>query len=342
MQLSNGAIKTSAPPPALMNQLATQELEGVDLETFDLSAFVSTGSIKNKTPAKSAVSPAVENFMTETHELFKLGQKYEVEVVNRGNQALYELLGSIYGLALRIEESPEKDKIVEAIRKDLLENHEIKIQSKSTPISAMVRYVIRTEKANVSRYTKVLDVARKENISVVDLPAYINRRGGLIKAQELESITAAKTAGDKSSKERTELIREYFQLVGIASKNNFQFHGDVIVHSEPKDPQKQQTAASSSFCVFVAHHVTGDEYKMISANDLGKPWEDSLVKYLGKGMPSNLYLLERGIRNFKRTISMDPTQPESLRKDMERQLAIPMKYKQTEVIEMDESDDQPE
>jgi len=64
-----------------------------------------------------------------------------------------------------------------------------------------------------------------------------------------------------------------------------------------------------------------------------------LVKYLGKGMPSNLYLLERGLRNFKRTISMDPTQPESLRKDMERQLAIPMKYKQTEVIEMDDSDE---
>ena len=339
MQLSNGAIKTSAPPPALMSQLATQELEGVDLETFDLSAFVSTGAIKNKTPDKSAVSPVVENFMTETHELFKLGQKYDVELVNRGNQALYELLGSIYGLALRIEESPEKDKIVEAIRKDLFDNHEIKIQSKSTPISAMVRYVIRAEKGNATRYTKVLDVARKENISVIDLPAYINRRGGLIKAQELESITVAKTAGDKSSKERTELIREYFQLVGITSKNNFQFNGDVIVHSEPKDPQKQQVAASSSFCVFVAHHVTGDEYKMISANDLGKPWEDSLVKYLGKGMPSNLYLLERGLRNFKRTISMDPTQPESLRKDMERQLAIPMKYKQTEVIEMDDSDE---
>ena len=80
---------------------------------------------------------------------------------------------------------------------------------------------------------------------------------------------------------------------------------------------------------------------MISANDLGKSWEDNLVKYLGKKMPSNLYLLERGVRNYKRSISLDPTQPESLRKEMERQLAIPMKYKQTEVIEMDTSEDAP-
>jgi hypothetical protein len=109
------------------------------------------------------------------------------------------------------------------------------------------------------------------------------------------------------------------------------------VHSEPKENETE----TSSFCVFVAHHVSGDQYKMISANDLGKSWEDNLVKYLGKSMPSNLYLLERGIRNYKRSISMDTTQPESLRKEMERQLAIPMKYKQNEVIEMDTSDDAP-
>jgi len=36
---------------------------------------------------------------------------------------------------------------------------------------------------------------------------------------------------------------------------------------------------------------------------------------------------------------LDPTQPESLRKEMERQLAIPMKYKQTEVIEMEDGNE---
>ena len=44
-----------------------------------------------------------------------------------------------------------------------------------------------------------------------------------------------------------------------------------------------------------------------SGNDLGKTWEDNLVKYLGKGMPSNLYLLEKGIRNYKRRIAQDPS-----------------------------------
>ena len=330
MQLTNGAIKSSAPPPPLMNQLAAQELEGVDLETFDLSAFVATGKTKDKT-AVATLAPEVVNFVRESEELFKLGEKFELEVVQRGHQSLYELLASIYGLALRIEESPQKDKILEAIRKDMNDNHGIIVKSNTTPINVMVKYVIRTDKPAATRYAKVLTVARQENLSVLDLPAYITRRGGVSQAQEVESVALAKKTGDKSTKERTVLIREFFQLMGMTSKTNFQFAGDVNVHTEPKENDTD----ASSFCVFVAHHVSGDQYKMISANDLGRSWEDNLVKYLGKSMPSNLYLLERGIRNYKRSISMDTTQPESLRKEMERQLAIPMKYKQTEVIEMD-------
>ena len=336
MQLSNGALKKSATPTPLANQLPADELEGVDIETFDLSAFVSTGIFKEKT-AVAVVTPEIANFVKESEELYKLGEKFEQEVVQRGHQALYELLGSIYGLALRIEESPQSEKILEAIRKDLRDNHEISVKTNTTPIAVMVKYVIRADKSAATRYIKTLSVARQENISVLDLPAYITRRGGVAQTQEIESVALAKKKGDSNTKERTALIREFFQLLGMTSKNNFQYSGDVIAHTEPKEDDKDM----STFCVFVAHHVTGDQYKMISANDLGKATEDSLIKYLGKNMPNNLFLLESGIRNFKRRVADDPTQPESLRKDMERQLAIPMKYKQMEVIEMDDGEEAP-
>ena len=336
MQLTNGAITKSATPPPLTSQLPVNELDGVDLETFDLSAFVATGKTKDKN-AVAVLAPEVMNFVKESEQLFKLGEKFELEVVQRGHQSLYELLASIYGLALRIEESPQKDKILEAIRKDMNDNHGIIVKSNTTPINVMVKYVIRNDKPAATRYAKVLTVARQENLSVLDLPAYITRRGGVSQAQEVESVALAKKTGDKSTKERTVLIREFFQLMGMTSKSNFQFAGDVNVHTEPKENDTD----ASSFCVFVAHHVSGDQYQLISANALGRSWEDNLVKYLGKSMPSNLYLLERGIRNYKRSISMDTTQPESLRKEMERQLAIPMKYKQTEVIEMDATEEAP-
>jgi len=54
-----------------------------------------------------------------------------------------------------------------AIRIELKDNHSIKILTNSTPISAMVRYVIRSDKANASRYVKVLTVAREETFGPV-------------------------------------------------------------------------------------------------------------------------------------------------------------------------------
>ncbi|CAN1572935.1 hypothetical protein MCEMAEM4_03417 [Burkholderiaceae bacterium] len=180
MQLTNGAIKTSASMPP---QMAVKDFDGVDLETFDLSAFVVSAVPKGtevKTAAKDVKAQEVQQFLDESSELVKLSERYEVEVVERGHKALYELLATIYGLAQRIEVSPLKDKIMDAVRKDLKDKHEITMKTNTTPIAAMVKYVVRTDKVTASRYTKVLNVAREENLTAEDLPAYIARRGGVV------------------------------------------------------------------------------------------------------------------------------------------------------------------
>lgn len=331
MQLTNGAIKVGVQQPP-MSPSVVDEFEGVDLETFDLSAFVipvQNNTSVAKASAKDVKNQEVEKFLSESSELVKLSEQYEVDVVERGHKALYELLASIYDISTRIDQNQHRDKILEAIRSDLKEKRDISVKANTPAIAVMVKFVVRGDKPTISRYTKVLTVAQQENLAPADLPAYIARRGGVTQIQEIESVALAKKSGDKSSKERTALIREFFELMGATSKQDFQFGGDVVIHNEDKDGK----AETSSFCVFVAHHVTGDKYKIISANDLGKSYEDNLVKYLGKAMPSDLSVLEHGIRNYKKRITLDPSQPESLRKEMERQLAAPMKFKKQDVIE---------
>jgi hypothetical protein len=110
---------------------------------------------------------------------------------------------------------------------------------------------------------------------------------------------------------------------------DFEFGGNVVFHGEEKDGKVE----TSSFCVFVAHHVSGDQYKIISANDLGRSFEDNLVKYLGKAMPSDLMVLEHGVRNYKKQIALDNSQPESIRRKMKEQLAAPLQHTKVEVIE---------
>ena len=334
MQLTNGAIKAGAKPPPMSAKPAeaAKGKEPLDLDTLDLSDFaVAVFERKGANLRPSQKDAAVTGFLAETTELHKLGVTYETEFLARGHQALYELLASMYSLALRIESSAHAGLVVEAIRKDLKEAHGLTIQSNSTPMAAVVRYVVRSDKAAASRYTKVLQVAREEDLSATELPDYITRRGGISAVQDTESKALAKKTGDKSSKERTALIREFFELSGISSKEDFKFTGTVVVHND----EKKTAAEASSFCVFVAHHVGGDDYKMIMANDLGKAYEDNLIKYLGREMPSDLHTIERGARNFKRKLSMGESQPISLREAMQRQLKEPLKHQQVEVIEVE-------
>jgi hypothetical protein len=152
----------------------------------------------------------------------------KVEIVQRGHNALYELLASIYDFSMRIENSSFKEKILTEIRKDLKENHSITLKSNTTrhQHDGHVTWFA-SDKVTASRYLKVLTVAQKENLAAADLPAYIARRGGVSQIQDVESAALAKGTGDKNNKERTGLIREYFELVGKASKLDFEFEGDV-------------------------------------------------------------------------------------------------------------------
>ena len=128
MQLSNGAIKVkSSTAAALATKAEEHQNESVDLETFDLSAFVapSPSAVAVRGAGKEIRIPEVEKFLSESAELFALGEKYEVDIVERGHKALYELLASIYSLSLRIEQNPHRDKILDAIRIELKDTREI-------------------------------------------------------------------------------------------------------------------------------------------------------------------------------------------------------------------------
>jgi hypothetical protein len=330
MQLTNGAIKATPQQPP-MNPSSMDDFDGVDLDTFDLTAFVTPAQSATKvgqSSSKYTKLPEVEKFLAESTELLKMGETFEIEVVERGHKALYDLLASIYDFSLRIEQNEYKDKILDAIRTDLKESRQLTLKTNSNAITVMVRYVIRSDKPTISKYTKVLTLAQKANLEPADLPEFITSQGGI--AQLLNS---GSTGGvDKNSKERTALIRELFQVMGMSSKQDFEFDGNVVMHSEDKEGSSTK-AEDSSFCVFVAQHVTDNKYKFISANELGKAFEDTLVKYLGKAMPNDLMVLEYGVRNLKKKISLDASQPESLRREMEKQLAAPMKHKKTAVIE---------
>jgi hypothetical protein len=139
MQLSNGAIKSGVHQPP-MNLTPVDDFEGVDLDTFDLSAFVmpaQSASNVAKAASKDVKNTEVEKFLTESSDLVKLGEQYEIDVVERGHKALYDLLASIYDLSMRIEQNLHKDKILEAIRTELKDKRDMTLKSNTPAIAVM-------------------------------------------------------------------------------------------------------------------------------------------------------------------------------------------------------------
>ena len=338
MQMTNGVLKKGLQHPVMpVGAKGNVVIESeADLDEMDLSAFLVTGNQRKDGQIRPSDSTAktseAEKFLAESEALYLLGAKYETEVVARGHQALYELLASIYSLALRIEDNPAQEKILSLIRSNLKEKFDIKLNKNTSAIGSIVRFVVRTDKMSASRYSKVLEVARQENLSAQELPAYIARRGGVSQIQETEAKYLAKKEGSKNNKERTALIREFLQLQGLGSKTDLKYDGEVTVFNEDKDTASE----TSSFCFFMAHYDGDNNYQIISANDFGKTFEDNIVKFIGKAMPNDLYVLERGIRNYKKKLMMDESLPSSLREALRSQLAAPMKYAKTQVIEMEQ------
>ncbi len=309
------------------------ELDQFDLQSYMSSAMANQSSRAIKPSDKQKREQQAEAFISEGEELFVLSEKYQAEFVVRGNQALYELLGSVYSLGLRIEQSENSNEIIRLIHKKIKADHGIKIGSSASAMSTMVQYVIRSDKRTSARYAKVLEVAKAEDLSPEELPDYISRRGGISQIQQIESEAIAKKQGSKESAERLTLLREFYKYYSY--QNIFQevtFDQEVTIHN----PEKTTESETAQFAFFMAAedpHKKG-HFKILGAHDLGKSFEDVVFKYLTKTAPSSLRVLEAGLRNLQKKL-LQGNISAGLREQLKIEVAKPLKYAQQEAIEVD-------
>ena len=334
---SNGVYKNGAITIPKKGRVVVEEdvgeLDQFDLQTYMSSAMANQTSRAIKPSDKQKREQQAAAFISEGEELFTLSEKYQAEFVVRGNQALYELLGSIYSLGLRIEQSEHSNEIIRLIQKKIKADHEIKIGSTASAMSTMVQYVIRSDKRTSARYAKVLEVAMAEDLSPEELPAYISRRGGISQIQQVESEAMAKKQGSKESAERLALLREFYKYYSY--QNIFQevtFDQEVIIHNA------DNTGASetSQFAFFMAAEdpYKKGHFKILGAHDLGKSFEDVVIKYLTKTAPSSLRVLEASVRNVQKKL-LQGNISSGLREQLKLEVSKPLKYAEQEAIEVE-------
>ena len=337
MKGGNGVYKNGAISIPKKGRVVFEEDVG-ELDTFDLQTYMSSAT---ENQASRAIKPSDKQkreqqaaaFISEGDELFTLSEKYQAEFVVRGNQALYELLGSIYSLGLRIEQSENSNEIIRLIQKKIKADHDIKIGSTASAMSTMVQYVIRSDKRTSARYAKVLEVAMAEDLSPEELPAYISRRGGISQIQQVESEAMAKKQGTKESAERLALLREFFKYQSYQNIfQEFDYDQPVTIHNS-ENKQKSETSQFAFFMAAEDPYKKG-HFKILGAHDLGKSFEDVVIKYLTKTAPSSLRVLEAGVRNMQKKL-LQGNISSGLREQLKLELSKPLKYTEQEAIEIE-------
>ncbi len=278
-------------------QNATVKLIDTVEEDFDLTNLFSIGgkAMTVRPSDKALLDKDVQKYLKAGDALSVKNELYHKEYVVRGNQALYELLAGIYTLALQINMSASRVNILEAMREKLKER-DIKTQYTTPAMTTIVKYVVGADRATAANYSRVLTIAMDENLAPEELAAYISRRGGISQIHGTEAKESAKKLGEKENKERMDILREYKSLSRFISPQKFKYEGETLVHNFDNKSDKE----AATFCFFMTtYDDVKDEYTIISAHDLGKTYEDALLRLIFKGATNDLNLLRKGLRRFE-------------------------------------------
>lgn len=273
-------------------------------EALDITSLFSIGaknSLDIRPSDKKVQDKEVVDALKAGDALSVKNELYHKEYVVRGNQALYELLADIYALALKINMSVSKANILDAMRKKLKDRN-IKTQFNTPTMTTVIKYVVGAERQTAANYSRVLSIAMEENLAPNELSAYISRRGGIGQIHNIETMEHAKKLGEKESKERLDILREYYSYSRYNSTEKFNYGGDTLQHNFEKKTDKE----TSTFCFFMTtYDDVKDEYTIISAHDLGKTYEDALLRTIFKDATNDLSRLRNGLRRFEEGLIKD-------------------------------------
>lgn len=230
--------------------------------------------------------------LKECDELTRQANHFQEEFIVRGNQALYKLLSDIYTFALKVQLSEYHHHIIVAMR-SALKDRNIKVQENTSEMMVVVKYIVGADRKRAANYTRVLEVAVKENLAAKDLIDYINRRGGVSQIYQTEQEAAAKQLGALSQEKRLGVFREMLICKEWDSTIDFTFDGKAHMHSDEDDCKR------SDFVFFMARYDRSKGvYKILHAHNFGEKFENQIIRFMTKGVKANLETLEGNLRAY--------------------------------------------
>jgi hypothetical protein len=281
------------------------------------------GIPKASTSNANGLTASVERAVGAAEQLAQDYQKLRVEVLDRSDRALWEMLQQVYGYVQQVDSSAQKRETRnELIRKIQMRDSQ-GVASNATTEAVAVRFVF----ADLSRqtrnnYTISMEKARALDIQVSGFADFLARHGGVggvvdtVFDHEAEEQATAKEVLDAKIAEkntRTQLVTRLYSAIAHATDKELAYSGEVT-EWVPKDPKADTTKSKTTakpdpryekgnfvFFVTVRNPETGG-YRVVQGSVFDQAYEQNLLSVIAERMDVSVPELSTTVQGLEQII----------------------------------------
>lgn len=281
------------------------------------------GQAKANATSGTGLTASVERAVGTADQLAQAYQKLRVEVLDRSDRALWEMIQESYGFTRQVESSVQKNDI----RKELIRKIQMRdsqgVASNASIDAVVVRYVFPDlSRQTRNNYTIAMEKARALEIPVTGFADFLAQHGGVggvvdtVFDHEAEALATAKEVADAKAADkttRTQLISRLYSAMAHKSAAELDYAGEVTdwVLPDPKaDAAKPKPGAKTDpryekgrfvFFVTVRNTETGG-YRVVQGNVFDQAYEQQLLASIADRMAVSSADLSATVQGLEHSI----------------------------------------
>ena len=276
--------------------------------------------------SQTALPPSVDRAVGTADQLAQAYQKLRVDVLDRTDRAIWEMLQQNYGLVEQVDSSAQKRET----RNELIRKIQIRdsqgVASNATTEAVIVRYVfVGQSRQTRNNYTIAMEKARALDIPVSGFADFLAKNGGVggvvetVFDHEAEEQATAKEMADAKAAEkgtRTQLITRLYAAMAHKAESELAYAGEVTdwVPQDPKadtpkskigaEPDPRYEKGNFVFFVTVRNSETG-RYHVVQGNVFDQVYEQQLLASIADRMAVTIPELSAAVQGLEQSIGFD-------------------------------------
>ena len=229
-----------------------------------------------KVEAQNQNSIIAKTLIAQADDLAIEHESFNAKYIVGGRIALYELLGKIYALSIKLDSAIDKAEQVEIMRSVLAERYGIRTQDNTSDLTVLIRYITRADRKNAHVYARTIESARESGVLPKNMVGFIEHHGGIERIRACGVDMANEQ--EVESEEKISLAYDF-----LSAKAEIPFATFGVPHQF-----KELTSESCAYEFLICSRV-GKDYRVI-----------------GK-VPDNLDFENAAIKRFANTLCQDLT-----------------------------------